>query len=226
MVGLAPGWGYPTLNGPTGLVHTPTAETTEAMVGVEVDVPYINSEGGGAYNVNALVSLGARVEANASLLTVNPEQASAENGFGLSAKLVLRPQSLLLPGLAIGAAYRDVTDVGRRTILYLAASKQLTPRVAGSALYGHVNLSWQRFDPEVGGSVEDFVPAVGLELRMDNGLSLVADYTFENDVDGKDILAGALRYRFKPLPLLWMQVGFADDGVFFTGLRATLALGR
>jgi len=231
LLGSPPARAYPTLEGPTGLLIMPTAGTVPAGLS-EVELTYADFEDLTEFPVLNYLYGGPKFEVGAGWLRWDPDVGDTENGYNLHAKYAWLPETETAPGLSLGLSFQDISNVGSKFSIYVAGSKLLTRQVEEreGAFLGHVTLGWESWEPDAAGaaSEDDFVANLGLEYRMTlvngNALSIFAEYEFDNDVRGESIWAVGVRYQFTPQ--ISAQAGAGQDGLWFIGVRYTLALGE
>ncbi len=94
------------------------------------------------------------------------------------------------PTISLVGRFQNYDDLGQIYDLLLAADHGL-----GKNAWVSLNLGWQSADPELGGSVDDFVIRFGAGYMINPKLSIVADYTLDNDVDGEDLWTVSATYK-------------------------------
>lgn len=103
----------PSVNGATGLINTPTADVLRPG---QISLGYYHLKDGGAGTFNANVAPNLEVGVTAF------RYDGQSNKNYLNAKFALAPETVLTPGLAIGA--EDIANNDKRS-LYAVASKAL-----------------------------------------------------------------------------------------------------
>jgi len=187
----------PSLNGPTGLVNTASADVVAEG---DVSLGYYNLDNGAVGNVN--IGIAKNLELGGSFL--DPDAGSRINRLNL--KLRITPETVVTPGLALGV--EDVTDEAVRTG-YVVASKALP-----FGFRVHAGVGNGRYDGIFGGIEKTFNP-ISVVTGNDNfpATTLMAEY------DGNDLNVGA---RLSIVSGVKIDAGWKDMKDFYVGCSVTL----
>lgn len=186
----------PSINGPTGLIESPTSDVTKEG---EFSLGYYELEHGANANLN--IGLTKNIEVGIS--SFDPDGGSRLNR--VNAKWNVVPETVVTPGLSVG-----VEDIGDKTerSAYVVGSKALP--LGFRINYGVGN---GRYDGVFGGIEKTFNP-LGV-LTGDNAFpatTLIAEY------DGKDMNVGA---RISIVPGVKIDAGWQDMKDFYVGFSIT-----
>lgn len=113
LLAVAPVMAAPSVNGSTGLIHNPTADVLRTG---QISLGYYHLKDGSVGTVNT--NLAPNLEIGVSAFRYDGRQK--ENN--LNVKFALRPETVLIPGLAVGI--EDITKNDKRSV-YAVASKAL-----------------------------------------------------------------------------------------------------
>lgn len=164
-----PAMAAPSVNGPTGIINTPSADTLRPG---QISLGYYNLEKGGVGTFNT--NIAPNLEIGVSGFRYDGQ----ENKNYVNAKFGILPESVLTPGLAIGG--EDIGNSSERS-LYVVASKALP---LGFRL--HVGTGNGRFNG-VFASVEKVINP----LSIITGNSVFPATTLIAEYDGKNMNYGA-----------------------------------
>lgn len=195
MVGTAAA--APSLNGPTGLINTATADVVKQG---DVSLGYYNLKNGAVGNVN--IGLVKNVEIGGSFF--DPDGGSRINT--LNAKWSITPETVVTPGLAIGL--EDVTNKTGRTG-YIVGSKGLP-----FGFRVHYGVGNGRYDGVFGGIEKTFNP-----ISVITGNNAFPATTLMAEYDGHDLNVGA---RLSIVPGVKLDAGWKDMKDFYVGCSVTL----
>ncbi|MBC8016545.1 MAG: YjbH domain-containing protein [Sporomusaceae bacterium] len=113
LVTSAPVMAAPSVNGPTGLIDTPTADVLRSG---QISLGYYNLKDGGVGTFNT--NLAPNLEVGVAAFRYDGQ----DNKNYLNAKFAVVPETVLTPGLSIGV--QDITGKDKRSV-YAVASKAL-----------------------------------------------------------------------------------------------------
>jgi hypothetical protein len=153
-------------------------------------------------------------------------RAAEQNHFNsgtLGADVQVSRNDFPLGAFTVSGDYASVQDhynLGSTTLEwdYNFKSSLQNPTVA--TLVGL--LGYAHFSPLTGTAVNAFVPGLEFDYntRTTTNVTLIADYTFKNDVDGEDDYAVSM--RFKPAASTALRIGGGKHGRVFVSLTQTL----
>ncbi|MCX7780153.1 MAG: YjbH domain-containing protein [Negativicutes bacterium] len=180
----------PSVNGSTGLIDNPSADTLRAGQ-FSLGYYHLKDGGVGTFNMNLMKNL----EIGAAGFRMD----NRDNNTLLNAKLSLVPETILTPGLAIGV--EDATDEQQRSI-YAVASKALP---FGFRI--HAGVGDGRFDG-VFASLEKTINP----LSIITGNNTFPATTLIIEFDGKHTNYGA---RMSVVPGVKLDAGWRDHQLYF-----------
>ncbi|HWR56406.1 MAG TPA: YjbH domain-containing protein [Negativicutes bacterium] len=186
----------PSLNGPTGLINTPSADVVQNE---DFSLGYNHLKQGEVLNFN----IGIMKNVEMGISSFDPEAGSRQNR--LNAKWNVIPETVVTPGLAVGV--EDISDRGQRSA-YIVGSKALPLGVRV-----HYGLGDGRYDGVFGG-IEKTINPLGV-LTGDNAFpatTLIAEY------DGDDFNVGA---RLSLVSGVKIDAGWQDMKDFYVGFSIT-----
>lgn len=186
----------PSVNGSTGLINTPTADTLREGQ-FAVGYYHLQNGGVGVFNTN----LAANLEIGASGFRFDD---SGKNATFINAKWGILPETVLTPGVAIGV--EDIGNQQQRTA-YAVASKALP---LGFRL--HAGVGSGRYDGFFAAVEKTINP-----LSVITGNNTFPATTLIAEFDGKRMNYGA---RMSIVPGLKLDGGWRDHQVYF-GLSFT-----
>lgn len=195
MVSAVPALAAPSVNGATGMINTPSADTLRTG---QFSLGYYNLKNGGVGTFNA------NILSNLEIGVSGFRYDGQENKNYLNAKFALLPETVLTPGVAIGA--EDISNRGERS-LYAVVSKALP---LGFRL--HAGVGNGRFN---GGfaSIEKIINP----LSIITGNNVFPATTLIAEYDGKNMNYGA---RLAIVPGLKLDAGVRNHdgyiGISFT----------
>ena len=186
----------PSLNGPTGLINTPSAEVVREG---GFSLGYDRLQQGNALNFN----LGIMKNIEIGLSTFEPEEGARLNR--LNAKWNVIPETVVTPGLAVGV--EDINDRGQRSA-YIVGSKALP-----LGFRVHYGLGDGRYKGGFGG-LEKTVNPLGVLTGNHTfpATTLMAEY------DGTDFNVGA---RLSLVSGVKIDAGWQDMKDFYVGFSIT-----
>lgn len=196
----------PALTAPdTGLIDIPTADLAPSMsVTLAADWQDLSGDAS-VIPVRAVVGLAGRAELGAAWNRFDLGDDN-EDLIGFAGKMVLLPETDVVPAVAIGARYGtiDADDLafadGNSLTIYGAVSKQLsvaTDTDYGFALTGHAGVAWHRV--EINDADDNqFEGFVGLEWRNPRGVAIAAEYRTEPAASDDPISSIMVRYPLSP----------------------------
>lgn len=191
----APAGAAPSLNGSTGMINNPTAAVLQEG---QISLGYYHLKDGrvGVFDAN----IGGHMEVGVAGFRYNDR----EDKNCVNAKWGVVPETILTPGLAVGA--EDIANTDKRT-LYAVASKSLP---FGFRL--HVGMGNGRYDGAFAG-IEKTVNPIG----MITGSNTFPATTFMAEYDGHGMNYGA---RLSIVPGVKLDAGYRQHqtcfGVSFT----------
>ncbi|EGO62943.1 YjbH domain-containing protein [Acetonema longum] len=186
----------PSLNGPTGMIHTPTADVPQAF---SAGIYHLDEAKTGTLNMTLL----PRLEVGATRW--NPDLGDDTTAF--HAKWGFMPETAMTPGLAVGV--EDIGDEYERSP-YIVASKALP-----LGFRVHAGTGGGRFKDKVFASLETTINPVGVVT----GDSVFPATTLIAEYDGEDT---NFAVRLSILPGLKAEAGWRglDDSSYY-GLSFT-----
>ncbi len=228
---------YPTLNGPTGLVTVPTADTAPlGAVDLAVDYQKTGLKGLGSsldmYDpedvkiipIRAVAGVAPNAEVWAGYTKVSGDlDAKLWNG---GAKYRFASEAKDKVDAAIGGSFgrlQNDEDINLSNA-FLVLSKKLSTGSQKVGVKGHLGVLWLKVASPIDQTL--IKPFIGVEITGDKGVSLVVEYRVkDSDIDSKAPFSAAVRYLVSED--LWIQAGMTnaalggigfDDQRFFGGL--------
>jgi len=192
---MVPVLAAPSVNGPTGLINTPTADVLRPG---QLSLGYYHLQDGGVGSFNT------NVAPNLELGVAAFRYDGQSNKNYVNAKFAVVPETILLPGLAIGV--EDISNSEQRSV-YAVASKALP-----FGFRVHAGTGGGRFNGVFAGIEKTINP-----LSIITGTNAFPATTLIAEYDGKTMNYGA---RLSIIPGLKLDAGLRNHngyiGISFT----------
>lgn len=189
----APVYAAPSVNGPTGLINTPSADVLQQG---QFSLGYYHLKDGdaGAFNMNLM----GRLEVGVSGFRYDSNSGREDHTL-VNAKYGLVPETVLTPGVAVGV--QDIADKDERTA-YVAVSKALP---LGFRI--HAGVGNGRYDGAFA-ALEKTINPIGIIT----GNNVFPATTLIAEWDGHDMNYGA---RMAVVPGLKLDIGRREHQTYF-----------